>query len=123
MAPDGNPLPLNLVLLTGRILRRSDLSLTSLRVSVITLVIGNPDTDALTSGGVPGAMGELSVELWGDLAKENDSRLKPGDLVFVQAQVAGRQKQDSRTKLVHHWMVLKAKGIQILAKSLEDGGK
>lgn len=123
MAPEGNPLPLNLVLLTGRILRRTDLSLTAVRVPVITLVIGDPEVDPSVPGGAPGATGELSVELWGDLARENDNRLKPGDLVFVQAKVAGRQKQNKTTKLVHHWMVLKAKGIQILTKPFEHGGK
>ncbi len=58
------------------------------------------------------------MELWGALAEENDGNLKPGELVFVEAQVAGRQRQDKDTKLVHHWMILKARKIQSCPETL-----
>lgn len=112
ITPDPLPFQLNLVLLTGRILRRTDLSLTSAGVPVITLVLENPE--AAPAFSEVRAQGELSVELWGELARENDPKLKPGEPVFIEAQVAGRQRQDRTTKLVHHWMVLKARRIQLL---------
>ncbi len=114
MKPESNPLPMNLVMLTGRILKRTDLSRTSLGRPVITLVLVETDPFA-RSADTAGFAEELSVELWGALAEENDGNLKPGELVFVEAQVAGRQRQDKDTKLVHHWMILKARKIQILS--------
>ncbi len=114
MKPEPNPLPLNLVLLTGRILRRSDLSRTALGVPVITLVLAETDPPARSSDS-DGFPEELSVELWGNLALDKNDALKPGGLVFVEAQVAGRRRQDRNTKLVHRWMILKARKIQILS--------
>jgi single-stranded DNA-binding protein len=114
MKPEPNPLPLNLVMLTGRILKRTDLSRTSLGKPVITLVLVETDPFPRPAGSA-GFAEELSVELWGDLAEEHDDNLKPGALVFVEAQVAGRQRQDRDTKLVHHWMILKARKVQILS--------
>ena len=120
--PDSLPLQLNLVLLTGRIVRRTDLSLTSFGVPVITLILENPQAAPASSADGGEAHGELSVELWGHMAREYDERLKPGEPVLIEAQVSGRQKQDRTTKLVHHWMVLKARRIQILTNPFQNGG-
>ncbi len=122
MTPDANPPLLNLVLLTGRVLRRTDLSRTYIGVPVITLVLENSETGHSETGEAHVSTGEISVEIWGDLAERCDELLKPGEPVFIEAQVAGRQKQDRNTKLVHHWMVLKARRIELLTKSIEHGG-
>ncbi len=87
---------------------------------MITLVLESSENSAST--GSIESFEELSVELWGRLAREFDEILKPGEFVLIEAQVAGRQKQDRTTKLVHHWMVLKARRIQILTKTVENGG-
>lgn len=113
---------LNLVLLTGRVLRRTNLSRTSIGVPVITLVLENSETGTADVGETHSSTGEISVEIWGDLAERCDELLKPGEPVFIEAQAAGRQKQDRTTKLVHHWMVLKARRIELLTKSIEHGG-
>lgn len=122
MTPDANPPLLNLVLLTGRVLRRTNLSRTCIGVPVITLVLENSETEPADFGESHVSTGEISVEIWGDLAERCDELLKPGEPVFIEAQVAGRQKQDKTTKLVHHWMVLKARRIELLTKSIEHGG-
>lgn len=122
MTHDINPPLLNIVLLTGRVLRRTNLSRTNIGVPVITLVLENSETGHSGGGESSVSTGELSVEIWGDLAEWCDELLKPGDPVFIEAQAAGRQKQDRTTKLVHHWMVLKARRIELLTKSIEHGG-
>lgn len=122
MTPDANPPLLNLVLLTGRVLRRTDLSRNYKGFPVITLVLENSETVPADFGETQFSTGEISVEIWGDLAERCDELLKRGEPVFIEAQVAGRQKQDKNTKLVQHWMVLKARRIELLTKSIEHGG-
>lgn len=122
MKPDANPPLLNLVLLTGRVLRRTDLSRTQIGVPVITMVLENSESGHTHDGETPFSTGEISVEIWGELAERCDDLLKPGEPVFIEAQVAGRQKQDRNTKMIQHWMVLKARRIELLNKSIEHGG-
>ena len=122
MTPEANPPLLNLVLLTGRVLRRTDLSLTYKGVPVITVVLENSETGDHDASEAHSSTGEISVEIWGELARRCDELLKPGEPVFIEAQVAGRQKQDRNTKLVQHWMVLKARRIELLTKPIEHGG-
>jgi single-stranded DNA-binding protein len=111
---DHLPPEVNFVAVSGRVLTRKSLERTRSGAWLLEIQLENVVTTDPAPGREPREITSvLGVEMWGDLARAMDRRIRGHAQLLVEGYAASRAFED-RTGVVHYRMVIKAARVQVL---------
>ncbi len=104
---------LNYIVLTGRIIEKSELKASSIGVFVIRFSIENSLSFSVGRSDEGRKTYTLDVEAWGNLAERVDRNIESGTFVLIEGNLVSRSYED-RSKGLHHRMIVKASDVMTL---------